>query len=284
MDILERNKLELTAYKIRKNAIDAVYSAGSGHPGGSLSISDILSVLYFKEMNIDPENPDMPDRDRFVLSKGHCAPALYGALAERGYIPKEDLLTLRKTTSYLEGHPDKKKIPGVDMSSGSLGQGISAANGMALAAKIDKKDYRVYTILGDGEIQEGQVWEAAMFAAHYKLDNLTAFIDYNSLQIDGPITEVMSPEPIADKFAAFGWNVMCIDAHDVEAIADAVEKAKATSGKPTVIVAKSVKGKGVSFMENNVSWHGAAPNSEQYEIAAKELNEKIKELEGKCNG
>ena len=284
MDILERNKLELTAYKIRKNAIDAVYSAGSGHPGGSLSISDILSVLYFKEMNIDPENPDMPDRDRFVLSKGHCTPALYGALAERGYIPKEDLLTLRKTTSYLEGHPDKKKIPGVDMSSGSLGQGISAANGMALAAKIDKKDYRVYTILGDGEIQEGQVWEAAMFAAHYKLDNLTAFIDYNSLQIDGPITEVMSPEPIADKFAAFGWNVMCIDAHDVEAIADAVEKAKATSGKPTVIVAKSVKGKGVSFMENNVSWHGAAPNSEQYEIAAKELNEKIKELEGKCNG
>lgn len=284
MDILERNKLELTAYKIRKNAIDAVYSAGSGHPGGSLSISDILAVLYFREMNVDPQNPDMADRDRFVLSKGHCAPALYGALAERGYIPKEDLLTLRKTTSYLEGHPDKKKIPGIDMSSGSLGQGISAANGMALAGKIDKKDYRVYTILGDGEIQEGQVWEAAMFAAHYKLDNLTAFVDYNSLQIDGPITEVMSPEPIADKFAAFGWNVICIDAHDIEAICDAVAKAKETKGKPTVIVAKSVKGKGVSFMENNVSWHGAAPNSEQYEIAAKELNEKIKELEGKCNG
>jgi len=284
MDILERNKLELTAYKIRKNAIDAVYSAGSGHPGGSLSISDILAVLYFREMNVDPKNPDMSDRDRFVLSKGHCAPALYGALAERGYIPKEDLLTLRKTTSYLEGHPDKKKIPGVDMSSGSLGQGISAANGMALAGKIDKKDYRVYTILGDGEIQEGQVWEAAMFAAHYKLDNLTAFVDYNSLQIDGPITEVMSPEPIADKFAAFGWNVICIDAHDIEAICDAVAKAKETKGKPTVIVAKSIKGKGVSFMENNVSWHGAAPNSEQYEIAAKELNEKIKELEGKCNG
>ena len=284
MDILEKNKLELTAYKIRKNAIDAVYSAGSGHPGGSLSISDILSVLYFKEMNVDPKNPDMAERDRFVLSKGHCAPALYGALAEKGYIPKEDLLTLRKTTSYLEGHPDKKKIPGIDMSSGSLGQGISAANGMALAAKIDNKDYRVYTILGDGEIQEGQVWEAAMFAAHYKLDNLTAFVDYNSLQIDGPITEVMSPEPIADKFKAFGWNVICIDAHDIEAISDAVKEAKATKGKPTVIVAKSVKGKGVSFMENNVSWHGAAPNSEQYEIAAKELSEKIKELEGKCNG
>ena len=284
MDILERSKLELTAYKIRKNAIDAVYNAGSGHPGGSLSISDILAVLYFKEMNIDPKNPDMADRDRFVLSKGHCAPALYGALAEKGYIPKEDLITLRKTTSYLEGHPDKKKIPGIDMSSGSLGQGISAANGMALAAKIDNKDFRVYTILGDGEIQEGQVWEAAMFAAHYKLDNLTAFVDYNSLQIDGAITEVMSPEPIADKFAAFGWNVISIDAHDIEAIADAVQKAKATKGKPTMIVAKSVKGKGVSFMENNVSWHGAAPNSEQYEIAAAELNAKISELEGKCNG
>ena len=284
MDILERNKLELTAYKIRKNAIDAVFSAGSGHPGGSLSISDILSVLYFKEMNVDPKNPDMDERDRFVLSKGHCAPALYGALAEKGYIPKEDLLTLRKTTSYLEGHPDKKKIPGVDMSSGSLGQGISAANGMALAAKIDNKDFRVYTILGDGEIQEGQVWEAAMFAAHYKLDNLTAFVDYNSLQIDGPIQEVMSPEPIANKFEAFGWNVISIDAHDVEAISDAVQKAKATKGKPTVIVAKSVKGKGVSFMENNVSWHGAAPNAEQYEVAVSELNAKISELEGKCNG
>ena len=284
MDILERNKLELTAYKIRKNAIDAVYSAGSGHPGGSLSISDILSVLYFKEMNVEPKNPDMDDRDRFVLSKGHCAPALYGALAEKGYIPKEDLLTLRKTTSYLEGHPDKKKIPGVDMSSGSLGQGISAANGMALAAKIDNKDFRVYTILGDGEIQEGQVWEAAMFAAHYKLDNLTAFVDYNSLQIDGSIQEVMSPEPIADKFEAFGWNVISIDAHDVEAISDAVNKAKATKGKPTMIVAKSIKGKGVSFMENNVSWHGSAPNAEQYEIAVSELNAKISELEGKCNG
>lgn len=279
MEQQEKNRLSLIAYKIRLDAITAVYNAGSGHPGGSLSIADILSALYFKEMNIDPKNPDMEDRDRFVLSKGHCAPGLYGALAERGYIPKEDLVTLRKVTSYLEGHPDKNKIPGVDMSSGSLGQGISAANGMALAGKIDNKDYRVYTILGDGEIQEGQVWEAAMFAAHYKLDNLTAFVDYNSLQIDGPITEVMSPEPIADKFEAFGWNVINIDAHDIEQIVSAVETAKTLKGKPTVIVAKSVKGKGVSFMENNVSWHGAAPNTEQFEQAEKELKAKIKELE-----
>lgn len=279
MDQQEKNRLSLIAYKIRLDAITAVYNAGSGHPGGSLSIADILSVLYFKEMNIDPKNPNMENRDRFVLSKGHCAPGLYGALAERGYIPKEDLVTLRKTSSYLEGHPDKNKIAGVDMSSGSLGQGISAANGMALAGKIDNKDYRVYTILGDGEIQEGQVWEAAMFAAHYKLDNLTAFVDYNSLQIDGPITEVMSPEPIADKFEAFGWNVINIDAHDIEQIVSAVETAKTVKGKPTVIVAKSVKGKGVSFMENNVSWHGAAPNTEQFEQAEKELKAKIKELE-----
>ncbi|MBR4029861.1 MAG: transketolase [Clostridia bacterium] len=279
MDQQEKNRLSLIAYKIRLNAITAVYNAGSGHPGGSLSIADILSVLYFKEMNIDPKNPNMENRDRFVLSKGHCAPGLYGALAERGYIPKEDLVTLRKTSSYLEGHPDKNKIAGVDMSSGSLGQGISVANGMALAGKIDNKDYRVYTILGDGEIEEGQVWEAAMFAAHYKLDNLTAFVDYNSLQIDGPITEVMSPEPIADKFDAFGWNVINIDAHDIEQIVSALETAKTVKGKPTVIVAKSVKGKGVSFMENNVSWHGAAPNTEQFEQAEKELKAKIKELE-----
>lgn len=279
MDQQEKNRLSLIAYKIRLNAITAVYNAGSGHPGGSLSIADILSVLYFKEMNIDPKNPNMENRDRFVLSKGHCAPGLYGALAERGYIPKEDLVTLRKTSSYLEGHPDKNKIAGVDMSSGSLGQGISVANGMALAGKIDNKDYRVYTILGDGEIEEGQVWEAAMFAAHYKLDNLTAFVDYNSLQIDGPITEVMSPEPIADKFEAFGWNVINIDAHDIEQIVSALETAKTVKGKPTVIVAKSVKGKGVSFMENNVSWHGAAPNTEQFEQAEKELKAKIKELE-----
>ena len=284
MDIQVKNRLNLIAYNIRKNAVSAVFHAGSGHPGGSLSISDIMAVLYFDEMRIDPNNPDWKDRDRFVLSKGHCAPALYATLAEKGYIPKEDLVTLRKTTSYLEGHPDKKKIKGVDMSSGSLGQGISAANGMALAAKLDKKDYRVYTILGDGEIQEGQVWEAAMFAAHYKLDNLVAFVDHNGLQIDGPITEVMSPEPISNKFEAFGWHVIDIDAHDVEAIKNALDEAKTIKGKPTAIVAKSTKGKGVSFMENNVSWHGAAPNAEQYAVAEAELDAKIKEMEEICNG
>lgn len=284
MEQLEKNKLSYIAYQIRKDIITAVYNAGSGHPGGSLSIADIMSVLYFKEMNIDPKKPDMPDRDRFVLSKGHCAPALYGALAEKGYIPKEDLVTLRKISSYLEGHPDKNKISGVDMSSGSLGQGISVANGMALAGKLDNKDYRVYTILGDGEIQEGQVWEAAMFAAHYKLDNLTAFVDYNSLQIDGAIQDVMNPEPIADKFEAFGWNVISIDAHDLDQIVNAIETAKTVKGKPTMIVAKSIKGKGVSFMENNVAWHGSAPNTEQYEQAVKELDAKIKELEEKLNG
>ena len=284
MDIQVKNRLNLIAYNIRKNAVSAVFHAGSGHPGGSLSISDIMAVLYFDEMRVDPKNPDWADRDRFVLSKGHCAPALYATLAEKGYIPKEDLITLRKITSYLEGHPDKKKIKGVDMSSGSLGQGISAANGMALAAKLDKKDYRVYTILGDGEIQEGQVWEAAMFAAHYKLDNLVAFVDHNGLQIDGPITEVMSPEPISNKFEAFGWHVIDIDAHDVEAIKNALEEAKTVKGKPTVIVAKSTKGKGVSFMENKASWHGSAPNAEQYAVAEAELNAKIKELEEICNG
>ncbi|MBR3942592.1 MAG: transketolase [Clostridia bacterium] len=284
MDIQVKNRLNLIAANIRKNAVSAVFHAGSGHPGGSLSISDIMAVLYFDEMRIDPNNPDWKDRDRFVLSKGHCAPALYATLAEKGYIPKEDLVTLRKTTSYLEGHPDKKKIKGVDMSSGSLGQGISAANGMALAAKLDKKDYRVYTILGDGEIQEGQVWEAAMFAAHYKLDNLVAFVDHNGLQIDGPITEVMSPEPISNKFEAFGWHVIDIDAHDVEAIKNALDEAKTIKGKPTAIVAKSTKGKGVSFMENNVSWHGAAPNAEQYAVAEAELDAKIKEMEEICNG
>ncbi len=284
MDIQVKNRLNLTAYNIRKNAVSAVFHAGSGHPGGSLSIADIMAVLYFDEMRIDPQNPDWADRDRLVLSKGHCAPALYATLAERGYIPKEDLKTLRKTASYLEGHPDKKKIKGVDMSSGSLGQGISAANGMALAGKIDNKDYRVYTILGDGEIQEGQVWEAAMFAAHYKLDNLVAFVDHNGLQIDGPITEVMSPEPITNKFEAFGWHVISIDAHDVETIKNALDEARTVKGKPTVIVANSTKGKGVSFMENNVSWHGAAPNAEQYAVAEAELDAKIKELEEICNG
>ncbi len=282
--MLTNTQLELTAYKIRKHAIDGVYSAASGHPGGSLSISDILSVLYFDEMNVDPKDPQNPLRDRFVLSKGHCAPALYGALAEKGFIPKEDIKTLRKVDSYLQGHPDMKAIPGVDMSTGSLGQGICAANGMALAAKLDNKDYRVYTILGDGELEEGQVWEAAMFASHYKLDNLTAFVDFNGLQIDGDITEVMNPTPIDKKFEAFGWNVLVIDAHNYDEIKNAIKTAKETKDKPTVIIAKSVKGKGVSYMENNAAWHGNAPKEEEYIIAVNELDAKIKELEAKVNG
>ena len=279
--MMSNAQLELTAYKIRRHAITGVYSANSGHPGGSLSIADILSVLYFDEMNVDASNPKNPDRDRFVLSKGHCAPALYGALAEKGFIPKEDIKTLRQADSYLQGHPDMKGTPGVDMSTGSLGQGICAANGMALAAKLDNKDYRVYTILGDGELEEGQVWEAAMFAAHYKLDNMIAFIDFNGLQIDGDITKVMNPTPIDKKFEAFGWNVLVIDAHNFDEIKDALAKAKATKGKPTAIVAKSIKGKGVSYMENQAGWHGSAPNEEQYKIAISELDAKIKELEAR---
>ncbi|MGN1097734.1 MAG: transketolase [Clostridia bacterium] len=267
------------AYKARKHALTGIYNAQSGHPGGSLSIADILSVLYFEVMNVDPKNPKMPDRDRFVLSKGHCAPALYGILAEKGFLPAEDVATLRRTDSYMQGHPDMKGIPGIDMSTGSLGQGISAANGMALAGKLAGKDYRVYTILGDGELEEGQVWEAAMFAAHYKLDNLTAFIDNNGLQIDGNIADVMNSNPIDKKFEAFNWNVITIDAHDYDAILDAVNQAKATKGKPTVIIAKSVKGKGVSFMEGQAAWHGAAPKQEQFEQAIAELDAKIAELE-----
>ena len=272
-------QLEITAYKIRRHVIEGVFHAASGHPGGSLSIADILSVLYFDEMNVNPDNPKDLNRDRFVLSKGHCAPALYGVLAERGFIPKEDIKTLRHIDSNLQGHPDMKSINGVDMSTGSLGQGICAANGMALAGKIDNKDYRVYSILGDGELEEGQVWEAAMFAAHYKLDNLTAFVDFNGLQIDGDITKVMNPTPIDKKFEAFGWNVIIIDAHNYDEIKDAIKKAKETKGKPTVIIANSIKGKGVSFMENQAQWHGAAPNEEQYKEAAAELDKKIKELE-----
>ncbi len=272
-------QLEITAYKIRRHVIEGVFHAASGHPGGSLSIADILSVLYFDEMNVDPKNPKDLNRDRFVLSKGHCAPALYGVLAERGFIPKEDIKTLRHIDSNLQGHPDMKSINGVDMSTGSLGQGICAANGMALAGKIDNKDYRVYSILGDGELEEGQVWEAAMFAAHYKLDNLTAFVDFNGLQIDGDITKVMNPTPIDKKFEAFGWNVIIIDAHNYDEIKDAIKKAKETKGKPTVIIANSIKGKGVSFMENQAQWHGAAPNEEQYKEAVAELDKKIKELE-----
>jgi len=277
-------KLELTAYKIRKHAIDAVYSAASGHPGGSLSIADILSVLYFDEMNIDPKNPKDPSRDRLVLSKGHCSPALYGALAERGFFPVEDIKTFRKTESYLQGHPDMKGTSGVEMSTGSLGQGICAANGMALNAKLDNKDYRVYAILGDGELEEGQVWEAAMFAAHYKLDNLCAYVDFNGLQIDGDITKVMNPTPIDKKFEAFGWNVVTIDGQNYDEIKAALKNAKETKGKPTVIVAKSVKGKGVSYMENNAAWHGNAPKEDDYNQAMSELNAKIKELEAKLNG
>ena len=277
--MLNNTQLELIAYKIRKHAVTAVHSASSGHPGGSLSIADILSVLYFDEMKIDPKDPKNPERDRFVLSKGHCAPALYGTLAERGYFPVEDIPTFRKFGSYLQGHPDMKGVPGVDMSTGSLGQGISAAGGMALAAKLDNKDYRVYVVLGDGELEEGQVWEAAMFAAHYKLDNLTAFVDFNGLQIDGDITKVMNPTPIDKKFEAFGWNVICIDAHNYDDIKNAIKTAKNTKGKPTAVIAKSVKGKGVSFMENNAAWHGSAPNDEQFALAVSELDAKIKELE-----
>lgn len=273
--------LEKIAYKIRKHAIDAVYSASSGHPGGSLSIADILAVLYFDEMNVDAKNPKDENRDRFVLSKGHCAPALYGALCEKGFFPEEDIKTFRNANSYLQGHPDMKGVPGVDMSTGSLGQGICAANGMALAAKLDNKDYRVYSILGDGELEEGQVWEAAMFAPHYGLDNMTIFVDFNGLQIDGDITKVMNPTPIDKKFEAFGWNVLVIDAHNYDDIKNALHTAKNTKGKPTAIIAKSIKGKGVSFMENEAGWHGMAPNKEQYEIAVSELEAKLNELEGR---
>ena len=277
-------ELSITANKVRKNALTAVYSAKSGHPGGSLSIADVLTYLYFEVMNIDPKNPKNPDRDRFVLSKGHTAPALYSVLAQRGYFPTEDVKTFRNISSYLQGHPDMKGVPGVDMSTGSLGQGISAAGGMALSAKLDNKDFRVYTILGDGELEEGQVWEQAMFAAHYKLDNLTAFIDFNGLQIDGDITKVMNPTPIDKKFEAFGWNVIVCDAHDFNSLEDAVNKAKATKDKPTAVIMKSVKGKNVSFMENEASWHGAAPNEEQYNQAMAELDAIIEKLEVEYNG
>lgn len=279
MDKQKKLDLMKKAACIRKYIIEEVFSAKSGHPGGSLSCTDIFTVLYFDEMRVDVNNPKWADRDRFVLSKGHCAPALYATLALKGFFPEKDLFTLRKIDSYLEGHPSMTYVPGVDMSTGSLGQGISAAAGMAMAAKLDKKDYRVYSILGDGELQEGQVWEAAMAAAHYKLDNLTAFVDYNGLQIDGTIQEVMNPEPIADKFAAFGWNVISIDGHDIEAIKDAIEQAKTVKGKPTMVVCRTVKGKGVSFMENNGAWHGSAPNQEQRDQAIAELDAYLAGLE-----
>jgi len=281
--MLEKDKLKqlkITATKIRKHIIEEVYHAASGHPGGSLSCTDILTILYFHEMRVDPENPNWPDRDRFVLSKGHCAPALYATLAERGFSPVEELIKFRSIESYLQGHPSMKDVPGVDMSTGSLGQGISASVGMALAGKLDNKDYRVYALLGDGELQEGQVWEALMSAAHYKLDNLTAFLDHNGLQIDGKITEVMSPEPVVDKFKAFGWNVIIIDGHDYDQIINAIETAKKTKGMPTMIVAETTKGKGVSFMENQAGWHGSPPNKEQRDQAIAELDAFLAELEG----
>ena len=267
------NKLELmkTANEVRKGVIKAVHSAKSGHPGGSLSAADIYTYLYFEEMNIDPADPKKADRDRFVLSKGHTAPGYYSALANRGFFPVEDLTTLRKVGSYLQGHPDMKHIPGVDMSSGSLGQGISAAVGMAISAKLSGEDYRVYTLLGDGEIQEGQVWEAAMLAAHRNLDNLVVIVDNNNLQIDGKISDVCSPYPIDKKFEAFNFHVINVDGNDFDSLRAAFEEAKATKGMPTAIVAKTVKGKGVSFMEDNAGWHGKAPNDEEFAIAMEEL-------------
>lgn len=267
------NELELKkiANRVRQGIIEGVYSAKSGHPGGSLSAADIYTYLYFEEMNVDPKDPRKADRDRFVLSKGHTAPGYYATLAERGFFPVEDLKTLRHIGSYLQGHPDRKHIPGVDMSSGSLGQGISAAVGMALAAKIDGDAYRTYTLLGDGEIQEGQVWEAAMFAGAKKLDNLVVIVDNNNLQIDGEVSEVNTPYPITDKFAAFNFHVVEADAHDFNSLKAAFDEAKATKGMPTAIIAKSVKGKGVSFMENKAGWHGKAPNDAEYEQAMEEL-------------
>ena len=272
------NKLELMkiANEVRKGAVTAVYNAKSGHPGGSLSAADIYAYLFFEEMNIDPKEPKKADRDRFVLSKGHTAPGYYAALAHRGFFPVEDLTTLRKVGSYLQGHPDMKHIPGVDMSSGSLGQGISAAVGMALSAKLSNEDYRVYTLLGDGEIQEGQVWEAAMLASHRKLDNVVVVVDNNGLQIDGAIDEVCSPYPIDKKFEAFNFHVINVDGHDFDALDAAFKEARETKGQPTAIIAKTIKGKNVSFMENQASWHGSAPNAEQYAVAMADL-EKVGE-------
>jgi len=271
MEASVKQTLRSIATDVRLLALTGIYNAKSGHPGGSLSATDILTYLYFAEMKVNPQNPQDPDRDRFVLSKGHAAPALYGVLAKKGFFPEEEVTHLRALGERLQGHPDMKHIPGVDMSTGSLGQGISAACGMAVAGKRLHKDYRVYAVLGDGELQEGQVWEAAMFAAHNKLDNLCAFVDNNNLQIDGAIDSVCSPYPITDKFAAFGWNVISIDGHDFEALESACAQARSVKGKPTAIICRTVKGKGVSFMENQASWHGVAPNAEQFEEAVKQL-------------
>ena len=272
-------ELKRVSNNVRKGIVTAVHSAKAGHPGGSLSAADIFTFLYFEEMNIDPKNPKMEERDRFVLSKGHVAPGLYSTLANRGYFPVEDLTTLRKLGSYLQGHPCMQHIPGVDMSSGSLGQGLSAAVGMALSAKMDHKDYRVYSLLGDGEIQEGQIWEAAMFAGHRKLDNLVVIVDNNGLQIDGNIADVCSPYPIDEKFKAFNFHVINVSAHNFDELRAAFEEAKQTKGMPTAIIAKSTKGKGVAFMENNASWHGTAPNDEQFAIAMADLDAIEKDLE-----
>ena len=279
MDTQLKKQLEIAATKVRMGVIEGVYNAKAGHPGGSLSVADTLTYLYMNRMNVDPANPEMADRDRLVLSKGHTAPALYACLAHRGFFPVEELKTLRKIDSRLQGHPVKGKVPGVDMSTGSLGQGISAACGMALSGKISSDTYKVYAVLGDGEIQEGQVWEAAMFAAHYQLDNLVAVVDNNGLQIDGKIGDVMSPYPIDEKFAAFGWHVICINGHDFDEIEKAFDEAETVLNKPTVIIQRSTKGKGVSFMENQCGWHGKAPNDEEYAKAMDELKARLAELE-----
>ena len=282
MDSSEIRQLQILAAKARQGAILGTYHAKSGHPGGSLSAADIFTYLYFKEMRVDSADPDWEDRDRFVLSKGHCCPSLYAVLSLKGFFDWKELESLRHIGAMLQGHPDMKKTPGIDMSTGSLGQGVSAACGMALAAKLDKKDYRTYTVLGDGEVEEGQVWEAAMFASHNKLDNLVIIVDQNGLQIDGPVADVAGIEPLDKKFEAFGFEVIKIDGHDFEQIAAALDKAKTVKGKPTAILARTVKGKGVSFMEDQVGWHGVAPNKEQYELATAELQAQIDRLEGEC--
>ncbi len=279
MTAAEKKQLAITACKVRMGVVTATHGAKAGHPGGSLSAADMFTYLYFKEMNIDPANQKGENRDRLVLSKGHTAPGLYSALALRGFFPVEDLPTLRHIDSYLQGHPNMNTVPGVDMSTGSLGQGISVAAGMAKGAKLQGKDYRVYTLLGDGEIQEGQVWEALMFGAHYKLDNFCVIVDNNGLQIDGNVADVMSPYPIVDKLEAFGYEVSAIDGHNFDEIEAAFAKARATKGKPSAIVMKTTKGKGVSYMENKAGWHGKAPNDEEYKIAMDELNAQLAELE-----
>ena len=279
MNAQERKEPQIAAAKIRLGIIEGVFHAKSGHPGGSLSAAELFAYLYGKELNVDPKNPKDPDRDRFVLSKGHCAPGYYAALALKGFFPMEELQSLRHIGAMLQGHPDMKHTPGVDMSSGSLGQGVSAAVGMALAGKMDHKSYRVYTLLGDGECEEGQVWEAAMFAGHHNLDNLCVIVDNNGLQIDGPVSKVGGPEPFDEKFVAFGFEVTTIDGNDLDQIEAALEQAKACKGKPFAIIMKTVKGKGVSFMENQVGWHGKAPNKDEYETAMKELRENLEVLE-----